>query len=61
MLSGLISCMIFGWLSNIYGRRPSIIFCYITGIISFLGLAYSPNYKIALICYAGSGIMYPFS
>ena len=59
-ISGLISTFVFGWVTNKYGRKLSLVICYICGCISFLLLGYAPNYRTTLFCYIGAGMSLVF-
>lgn len=60
MLNILCSLILFGWVGDKYGRKPSMVYCYLIGSVSFFLIGFSPNYWIALLFYFLSGTSFPF-
>ena len=56
-----ISTLLVGIISNNYGRKPAIIFCYFFGTLGtiLIGLV-TPDYWVTLACYSLMGFLIPF-
>jgi MFS family permease len=60
MASGMISTLLFGWISNNWGRYISLLLNFVISAIGCIGIGFSTNYTMVLIFYIANGTAYPF-